>query len=913
LKRYGRIFTIVLLAMWMVISGMPAAGAENVTDIVIAANDTIAANQTAASQTPDDGQPQTGNESVRLETQGTDLTIIVNSTDQTLPEIPTGSPDNLPVFTEPDPMYTYFPDLLPGDGKTGDAVSGRLDENPMQIRTDSSGSSIRWQRAYGGTGSEDDITGYARPTPDGGYIASVTTFSDDGDLTGKSLHGGPCIWVVKLDSSGTIQWQTAPLFSRARDVRQVNDGGYVAVGFRDNNSGSGEDIWVVKLDRSGNVQWTCSWGFFYLTRPSSILQTADGGYVILGYSRDVSGQGWIAKVSRSGTFEWQRYYGGSSNDYTDNFFMTRDGGYIVSGSSESNNACSNGNHGGADAWVLKLDQYGNVLWQKCFGGSANDYAKHIEQTPDGAYIVAGITASNDGDVSGLHNEVGGSDAWVFRLDSSGSIVWQRTLGGTRGDYAVDVKQTPDGGYVVAAGTESNDMDVSGNHGGRDVWVVKLDSTGTPLWQLCLGGSDWENPGSILLTGDGEYVTASATLSNNGDVSGNHGNYDLWIVKHGEGMPINPPELIVDATDLASSTLIPGATIGLFDPAHDEWLNVTAGTGSYTFTSSGSSQQYALVTGTEYQLAASADGYSPAVRDVMFTQDGQRETMELSKLEPEVFTYSMTNTISKYDQPPHFIRSGAELENVSEWLSKDATWKLVFSKSDTEVDKNDFGILESGLNNATLHWHTGHGGYDELHPDESGLAIINTDKLEECKINQSKDCTIIINGHSICENKRTTCSISEYSDILTPQEIAGKWNKNNKWVVLSSCQVMQDDRWNNALGTTHGIFGFSTDSIADPSLSYQFFKFAMEDRLPLAEAWRNATIDVYDGKTVSVPLIPPPDGYSYYPVEVPITATVRFANESQYYNDHLPGYGTVEPDTDPDVIFVKSWDCVKEVY
>ena len=282
-------------------------------------------------------------------------------------------------------------------------------------------------------------------------------------------------------------------------------------------------------------------------------------------------------------------------------------------------------------------------------------------------------------------------------------------------------------------------------------------------------------------------------------------------------------------------------------------------------------------------------------------------------EPEGYTFSMTNTISKYDQPSHFKDSEAELNNVSLWFSKNASWKLAFSNSDINVTKEDFGIHGGGLNKAVLHWHTGHGGYDSQNLDKSGLGIINTVKLEECKVNQSKDCNIIINGHSICENKRTTCAISDYTDILTPQEIAGKWNENNKWVVLSSCQVLQDVRWNNALGTTHGIFGFSTDSIADPSLSYQFFKYAMEDHLPLSEAWRNATIDVYNGRTVSVPLIPPPDGYSYYPVEVPIKAIVRFANESQYYNDHLPGYGTVEPDGNQnDVVKVDSWDCVKEV-
>ena len=278
--------------------------------------------------------------------------------------------------------------------------------------------------------------------------------------------------------------------------------------------------------------------------------------------------------------------------------------------------------------------------------------------------------------------------------------------------------------------------------------------------------------------------------------------------------------------------------------------------------------------------------------------------------PTEYTFSMTNSISKYDQPSHFEDSEAEISNVSLWLNENTSWKLAFSDSDINATKEDFGTQGGGLNNAVLHWHTGHGGFDDQNLEKSGLAIINTVKLEECKVNQPKDCNIVIKGHSLCESKRTNCAISDYTDILTPQEIAGKWNKNNKWVVLSSCQVLQDDRWNNALGTTHGIFGFSTDSIADPSLSYRFFKYAMEDRLPLAKAWRNATIDVYNGRNSSVPLIPPPDGYSYYPVEVPIKATVRFANETQYNNDHLPGYGTVEPDENPDDVVVKSWDCVK---
>ena len=132
-----------------------------------------------------------------------------------------------------------------------------------------------------------------------------------------------------------------------------------------------------------------------------------------------------------------------------------------------------GNHGDGDAdfWVVKLSSTGSLQWQKCLGGSRDDSAHSIQQTSDGGYIVAGFTDSNDGDVSGNH---GGWDVWVVKLNSTGSLQWQKCLGGSDFDYAYSIQQTSDGGYIVAGGTYSNDGDVSGNHGDMDFWVVKLD-------------------------------------------------------------------------------------------------------------------------------------------------------------------------------------------------------------------------------------------------------------------------------------------------------------------------------------------------------------------------------------------------------------------------------------------------------
>ena len=136
----------------------------------------------------------------------------------------------------------------------------------------------------------------------------------------------------------------------------------------------------------------------------------------------------------------------------------------MAGYTFSNDGDVSGNHGAYDYWVVKLNSSGDILWQICLGGTNVDVAYSIQQTSDGGFIVAGYTCSNEGDVSGNH---GNSDYWVVKLNSSGTIEWQKCLGGTDGDYAYSIQQTSDGGFIVAGLTGSNDGDVSGNHGGSD--------------------------------------------------------------------------------------------------------------------------------------------------------------------------------------------------------------------------------------------------------------------------------------------------------------------------------------------------------------------------------------------------------------------------------------------------------------
>jgi hypothetical protein len=369
------------------------------------------------------------------------------------------------------------------------------------------------------------------------YFAAIEQTSDGGYIVAGSQ-------VVKLDTSGNLLWQKV-LGGSFAAIHQTSDGGYIAAGSTSSNLVLGYhgfiDGWVVKLDASGNLLWQKCLGGSSGEVAYSIQQTSDGGYIVAGFTRsndgDVSGNhgnrdGWVVKLDASGNLLWQKCLGGSDHEVFTAIQQTSDGGYIVAGFTTSNDGDISGYHDFGDGWVVKLDASGNLLWQKCLGGSYGDGIYSIQQTSDGGYIVAGYTDSNDGDVSGNHDvqhHVYG-DGWVVKLDASGNLLWQKCLGGSQTDVIYSIQQTSDGDYIAAGYTGSNDGDVSGNHGFGDGWVVKLVASGELLWQKCLGGSGSDSFDAIQQTSDGGYIAAGSTNSNDGDVSGYHGGDEGWVVK-----------------------------------------------------------------------------------------------------------------------------------------------------------------------------------------------------------------------------------------------------------------------------------------------------------------------------------------------------------------------------------------------
>jgi hypothetical protein len=234
--------------------------------------------------------------------------------------------------------------------------------------------------------------------------------------------------------------------------------------------------------------------------------------------------------SQTVSVQWQKVFGGSATDFAESIQQTKDSGYIVAGYSYSNDGDVKRNSGGGDFWIIKLNNKGLIEWEKTFGGTSSERASSIKQSRDGGYIIAGYSSSTNGDVSGNH---GMQDFWIVKLNSVGNLIWQKSIGGSGWDYAESIQQTFDNGYIVAGWSNSNDGDVKGNHGNsdkNDFLVFKLDSVGIIEWQRSLGGSNSDNAYSVLQTFDSCFIVAGSTMSNDGDVSPGHGGQDYWIVK-----------------------------------------------------------------------------------------------------------------------------------------------------------------------------------------------------------------------------------------------------------------------------------------------------------------------------------------------------------------------------------------------
>ncbi len=331
-------------------------------------------------------------------------------------------------------------------GHTGSYGNGAYDI--WLIKTDSYGNE-EWNKTFGG--KNDDMGVSIHSTVDDGYI--IVGFT-------KSYGAGNTdAWLIKTDSDGNEEWNKT--FGKEFNdwgwsVQQTIDNGYIITGIIEPFSEDIRDLWLIKTDSNGNEEWNKTYGGVNNEYGYSVLQTSEGGYLILGETNSFGsgfGDVWLIKTDSNGTEEWNKTFGGNDQDSGISMQILENEGYIILGITRSFGLDS------GDVWLIKTDIFGNEQWNRTFGGSSYDCGASIEITEDGGYFICAITETFG---------AGEGDVWLIKTNSNGKELWNITFGGSNEDWGYSAQQTTDGGFIICGSTRSYGV------GNEDVWLIKID-------------------------------------------------------------------------------------------------------------------------------------------------------------------------------------------------------------------------------------------------------------------------------------------------------------------------------------------------------------------------------------------------------------------------------------------------------
>lgn len=420
---------------------------------------------------------------------------------------------------------------------------------------------IIWAKTFGGSLEDEakDIT----ITSNGNYAIIGNTESVDGDITDGS--GTQDLWLILVNPSGELLWNKTfggDNDDRAESVATTNDGGFIVSGYSRSSNGAvsknagSYDHWIVKLSSTGEIQWETSLGFKGDDRATDAFQTKDGGFITTGYldvetyegpnevktnptssslrsskNRHGVGEFWVHKLEPSGKVEWEKFYGGTSNEQAHEIIEVTDG-YVIVGTTESKDFDVSQNNGSYDYWIVKIDIQGQIVWEKSYGGSEIDTAYGIIETENNNYIIVGDSRSSNGDKK---EGFGNADIWILKIDNNGSLLDQKSIGGTGFDSANDILIANDGDFIISGTSRSTDNFLPQNKGLGDLLVAKINrETLTPVWKNSFGGSQFDfgykvvqdkNTGNITVVGD--------TESTDKNIPRNRGKKDALVINFKE--------------------------------------------------------------------------------------------------------------------------------------------------------------------------------------------------------------------------------------------------------------------------------------------------------------------------------------------------------------------------------------------
>lgn len=421
------------------------------------------------------------------------------------------------------------------------------DDDPPPPPTEFLGELV-WVKTFGGS-NVDEAIGVVE-SEDGGFVVLGSTNSNDGDVDDRVSTDDYDYWVIKINSNGEKQWSRSYGGSNdetATNIKKTSDGGYIISGYSRSDDGdvSGNegfhDYWILKIDAGGNKLWDKNYGFNGSDKAFSVIQTKDGGYFATGFLdvNESGGQGndnrahslgdyWGIKMDANGDRIWRRYFGGSHVDESKDVLQTSDDGFLMVGVSESSDFDITDARGGNDMWVVKVSQYGDLMWEKSFGGSEIDFGYAVTHTNDGNFIIVGDTRSSDQDVS---TSYGNADLWAVKFNgSNGGLIWEKNYGGGAFDSSRGITRLSDGTFLISGNTRSENGDVSNNHGLNDAWAIIIDNDGELLLEKTIGGSNLDFAIQAIETSNNQLIIVGNTDSNDGNISLNKGEKDFLIIK-----------------------------------------------------------------------------------------------------------------------------------------------------------------------------------------------------------------------------------------------------------------------------------------------------------------------------------------------------------------------------------------------
>jgi hypothetical protein len=425
---------------------------------------------------------------------------------------------------------------------------------------------ILWEKSYGG--KHADYLLDAQPTADYGFILAGASLSKKTGNKTEDNQGNLDYWVWKMDEDGNEEWQKNLGGSGADilySIRNTRDGGFILAGTSDSPVSEHkkdpcrgrEDIWVLKLNAKGSEEWQRTIGGPGQDLVKVIAQTTDGGYIIGGssssdisqeilkggsdrYGKSEKNRGnldyWVIKLDEKGEITWQKTFGGKYQDQLESIQETKDGGYIVGGYSNSPGSYdkSHEGYGEGDYWILKLDDKGETVWQKVLGGEQDDHIAAIIELKEGGYVAAGNSISATSGNKSRSNKKG-TDFWVIKLDEEGGVLWQETYNTGQTDILTSITENNDGTLLLGGYAQSEIIGDTKKKTDKkeinDYIALKISAEGEELWKETVGSKGEDILKRLVETRDGGYLLAGTSK---GEISRDRntarGRNDFWVVK-----------------------------------------------------------------------------------------------------------------------------------------------------------------------------------------------------------------------------------------------------------------------------------------------------------------------------------------------------------------------------------------------